>query len=59
MRRKIAMVLLALGAVGGYASGFAHMHRCSRSREAALERHVADVCLASAKGTPPPAPYAE
>jgi hypothetical protein len=59
MKRRILMALLALGAVGGYASGFAHMHRCSHNREAAFERHVADVCLASAKGTPPPAPFAE
>jgi hypothetical protein len=59
MKRRILMVVLALGAVGGYASGFAHMHRCHASREAAFERHMADVCLASAKGAPPPAPYAE
>jgi hypothetical protein len=26
MRRRILIVLLALGAVGGYAVGFAHMH---------------------------------
>jgi len=49
MKRRILMVLLGLGAVGGYASGFAHMHRCSRAREAAFERHVADVCIAAAK----------
>jgi|HubBroStandDraft_1064217.scaffolds.fasta_scaffold420529_1 hypothetical protein len=53
MRRRILMVLLGLGVIGGYASGFAHMHRCGRSREAAFERHVADVCVQAAKGTPP------
>ncbi len=52
MRRRILMVLLALGAVGGYASGFAHMRACHRGREAAYERHVADVCLNAAKGAP-------
>jgi hypothetical protein len=50
MRRRILMVLLALGTVGGYASGLAHMSACHRGREAAFERHVADVCLKAAKG---------
>jgi hypothetical protein len=55
MKRRIAMVLLAMGAVGGYASGFAHMHRCGHDRQAAFERHVADVCIGAAKGISPPA----
>jgi hypothetical protein len=50
MRRRILMVVLALGTIGGYASGFAHMHACQRGREAAFERHVADVCVTAAKG---------
>jgi hypothetical protein len=41
------MVLLAVGAVGGYAGGFAHMHAC-RGRNSAFERHVADVCIDAA-----------
>jgi hypothetical protein len=53
MKRTIVMVLLAMGAVGGYASGFAHMHRCGREHQAAFERHVADVCVAAAKGSSP------
>ena len=55
MRRRILMLVLALGAIGGYASGFAHMHACRHGREAAMERHVAEVCLNAAKGTPLPA----
>jgi hypothetical protein len=51
MKRRILMVLLALGTVGGYASGFAHVSACHRGREAAFERHVADVCVNAAKGT--------
>ena len=53
MKRRMLMVLLAVGTVGGYASGFAQMHACHRGREAAFERHVASVCLNAAKGTPP------
>ena len=49
MRRPILMVLLALGTLGGYASGFAHVRACHRWREAAFERHVADVCVDAAK----------
>ncbi len=54
MRRRIAMVLLGLGAIGGYASGFAHMHACQRHHRDAFERHVADVCVNAAKGAPLP-----
>jgi hypothetical protein len=53
------MVLLAIGAVGGYASGFAHLHRCGRERHAAFERHIADVCVGAARGISPPAPSPE
>jgi hypothetical protein len=48
MRRRILMVLLGIGAVGGYAAGFAHMHECHRARTAAFERHVAEVCVDAA-----------
>jgi hypothetical protein len=27
MRRRIVIALLALGTIGGYAAGFAHLHR--------------------------------
>jgi hypothetical protein len=59
MKRRILMVLLGLGAVGGYASGFAHMHRCGRDHRSSFERHVAEVCVGAAKGISPPAPSAE
>jgi hypothetical protein len=48
------MVLLAIGTVGGYGSGLAHMHACRHGRQAAMERRVAEVCLNAAKGTPLP-----
>ena len=59
MRRTILMVVLGLGVIGGYASGFAQMHHCSRARRAAFEQHVAKVCVAAAKGNaaPPPDDY--
>ncbi len=44
MRRRALIVLLALGTVGGFASGFAHAHH----RRAGFERHVADVCAQAA-----------
>jgi hypothetical protein len=48
MRRRIAIVLLALGTVGGYASGFASLHQC-HARRSAWERHVAQVCIDAAQ----------
>jgi hypothetical protein len=52
MRRRILMLLLAMGTIGGYAAGVAHMSACHRGREAAFERHVADICVNAAKGSP-------
>jgi hypothetical protein len=56
MRRKFWMVLLALGAVGGFAAGFAQLHHyrhhgggCAwHGGRAEFESHVADVCLRAA-----------
>ncbi len=48
MRRRMMMALLAIGAVGGYAAGFAHMHACHRAQTSAFERHVAEVCVDAA-----------
>lgn len=45
MRRKILVVLLALGAVLGFAS--AARHAMPHRREA-FERHIADVCTDAA-----------
>jgi hypothetical protein len=49
IKRRILIVLLSLGAVGGFASGFAHMAHAHRMHRAAFERHVADVCVEAAK----------
>ncbi len=49
MRRKALIVLLALGTIGGYASGFASMRSCHNHRRAAFEHHVAKVCVDAAR----------
>ena len=49
MNRRIVMAVLALGAIGGYAMGFASMHRHHHDRKAAFERHVASVCVDAAR----------
>jgi hypothetical protein len=60
MRRKIWMILLGIGAVAGFASGFRSLHHLGpygcghgdwNSRRAAFEAHVADVCTRSAERT--------
>ena len=63
MRRKFWMVLLGLGAVAGFASGFHSLrhyggafgpgccHGPWESRRAAFEAHVADICTRSAERT--------
>ena len=48
MRRPFLIALLAVGTVGGYASGFASLH-CARARQSAFEHHVAKVCVDAAK----------
>lgn len=55
MKRKLVMVVLALGTVGGYGWGLASMgcHRHhAQSRREAFERHVAKVCVEAARGVP-------
>ncbi|MBI5517638.1 MAG: hypothetical protein HY909_27960 [Deltaproteobacteria bacterium] len=62
MRRRILIVLLSLGVVGGFGSGIAHLAHCRghhRARREAFERHVAQVCTQAAldatrRGAPPP-----
>ena len=49
MRRKALIVLLALGTIGGYASGFASMRWCHNQRRASFEQHVAKVCVDAAR----------
>lgn len=49
IKRKILIGLLAFGAVGGFATGFASMarhHRCHRDH---FERRVARVCVDAAR----------
>jgi hypothetical protein len=46
------IALLALGAVGGYASGIAGLACRHRERAAAFERHVAQVCVDAARTKP-------
>ena len=58
MRRKILIAVLALGTVGGYVSGFAHMRCSGRARRAAFEAHVAKVCVDAASGKAPAEPAA-
>ncbi|HEY2406683.1 MAG TPA: hypothetical protein VGI10_11805 [Polyangiaceae bacterium] len=46
--RRLAMVLLAIGAAAGFASGFGHWRCMHDMREHAFEDHVADVCTRAA-----------
>lgn len=55
MRRKIAIVLLSVGTVAGYASGFAHLAHARHHRRAAFEQHVARVCVDAARAGHVPA----
>ena len=57
MGRKLLMVVLGLGAVAGFASGFAHLGGWCRygggpgghfDRQSEFQRHVADTCAAAA-----------
>lgn len=57
MRRKVWAVLLGIGAIAGFASGFRSLHHagyapcgCGWSeRHAEFEAHVADVCTQAAE----------
>lgn len=52
MRRKMLMVLLGVGAVTGFAAGFARLYHghgpFAHERGRAFERRVADACTESA-----------
>jgi hypothetical protein len=52
MRRRILIALLALGTVGGYASGFASLKYRSHCRRAWMEQRAP----ASAEAPTPPGP---
>ncbi|AKT39415.1 hypothetical protein [Chondromyces crocatus] len=49
MHRKLIITLLAFGAIGGFASGFASLGCRAHARRAAFERHVASVCVDAAR----------
>ena len=59
MGRRFLMVLLGLGALGGFASGFAHLCHGpfghygygpgGYDRQGRFERHVADTCTEAAR----------
>ena len=45
MKRRLLIVLLTLGTIGGFGSGIASMRWHAHARRAAFERHVAAVCV--------------
>ena len=49
MKRRILIVLLTLGTIGGFGSGIASMRCHAHARRAAFERHVAKVCVDAAR----------
>ena len=49
MKRRILVLLLAIGTVGGFASGIASVAHCKREHRDAFERHVAKVCVEAAR----------
>jgi hypothetical protein len=55
MRRRLAIVLLTLGTIGGYAAGFAGLSCHHQSRRQAFEQHIAQVCVNAAKAAEVPA----
>jgi len=55
MKRRILIAVLALGTIGGFASGFASMACHRRAHRDAWERHVAKVCLDAARSSEAPA----
>ncbi len=49
MRRKALMIVLAAGAVAGFASALFGCHYHGIDRRQAFEDHVADVCMRAAE----------
>ncbi|MEP7124456.1 MAG: hypothetical protein ABJE95_26245 [Byssovorax sp.] len=59
MKRRLLIALLALGTVGGYGSAFAGMRCHAHARRAAMERHVAHVCVEAARNPAGDAPSSQ
>ena len=49
MRRKALIVVLAIGAISGFASGLYGCHYHGVERRQAFEDHIADVCTRAAE----------
>ena len=49
MRRKALILVLALGAIAGFASGMYGCHYHGLERRQAFEDHIADVCMRAAE----------
>ena len=59
MRRKVLIFVLAMGAIGGFASGLYGCHYHDIERRRAFEDHIADVCTRAAERSRGLAPHAE
>ena len=59
MRRKALILVLALGAVAGFASGLYGCHYHAVERRQAFEDHIADVCTRAAERSRNHAAHAE
>jgi len=59
MRRKALIVVLAAGAVAGFASSLFGCHYHGLERRQAFEDHIADVCTRAAERSRTHAPHAE
>jgi len=59
LREKALIALLALGTVGGFACGFASLHRHGHHRHHSFKRMVTDICADAVRQAqsdqPPPA----
>jgi hypothetical protein len=52
MRRKVIIVLLSLGTIGGYACGIASCAFHCHARHEKFEQHLAQVCVDAARNAP-------
>ena len=59
MKRRLLITLLALGTLGGYGSAFAGMSCHAHARRAAMERHVARLCVDAARSPATAAPSSQ